>query len=140
MNNKKKIKIVIDTNVLLVSIPKKSEHRWLIDKIANDEVDLFITNDILMEYEEVLEKKANPVIKNLMIDFLLNADNVYKIFSYYNLNLITQDPDDNKFVDCAFASSADFIITHDKHYEILKNIQYPKIKTITINEFKKILE
>src|SRR4030042_5582490 len=108
--NHKRYKIVIDTNALIISIPKKSEHRWLIDKIANDELDLFITNDILMEYEETLEKKANSIIKNLTIDFLLNADNVYKIFSYYKLNLINSDPDDNKFVDCAFAASTDFII------------------------------
>lgn len=136
--NDKKYKIVIDTNALLISIPKKSEHRWLIDKIANDEIDLFITNDILMEYEEILEKKTNTIIKNLTIDFLLNADNVYKIFSYYKLNLINSDPDDNKFVDCAFAASADFIISHDKHYEVLKNIQFPRINVIPIEEFKKL--
>jgi putative PIN family toxin of toxin-antitoxin system len=131
-------KIVIDTNVLLSSIPKKSEYRWLIDKIVDDEIDVFITNDILMEYEEVLEKKANRIIKNLTIDFLLNAENVYKIFSYHKLNIMTTDPDDNKFIDCAYTSGADFIISHDKHFNILENIPFPRIKVISIEDFKKL--
>jgi len=139
MNNKR-YKVVVDTNILLSAIPKKSEYHWIIDKISNDEIDIFITNDILMEYEEILEKKSNPIIKSLTVDFLLNADNVYKIFSYYKLGLITIDPDDNKFVDCAYTAGADFIISHDKHFDILNSISFPRIKVISVEEFKALFD
>lgn len=59
---------------------------------------------------------------------------------YYNLHLIIADVDDNKFVDCAFAANADFIITNDSHFNVLKNIDFPSIPTLRIDEFKKLLE
>ncbi len=58
----------------------------------------------------------------------------------YRFTLIVDDPDDDKFVDCAVAGNADFIVSHDKHYNVLKNIPFPKVNVIKIPEFKEILE
>lgn len=58
---------------------------------------------------------------------------------YYNLNLIT-DEDDNKFVDCAFAANADYIVTHDRHFNILKTIPFPRIPLIDIHQFQLLLQ
>ena len=60
------------------------------------------------------------------------------IFStvYFNLNLITNDEVDNKFADCAFAANADYIVTNDKDFNVLKRIGFPKINVVTIDEFK----
>ncbi len=46
----------------------------------------------------------------------------------------------NKFVDCAIASQANFIITHDRHFNILKTIEFPSVKCLTIAEFKLIFD
>jgi len=54
--------------------------------------------------------------------------------------LITQDPDDNKFIDCAFANNCDFLVTNDKHFSVLNNIDFPKINVVNIEEFKIIVE
>jgi len=54
---------------------------------------------------------------------------------FYNWNLITADPEDNKYVDCAIRSNADFIVTNNKHFNILKQINFPKVTCITIEEF-----
>ncbi len=59
---------------------------------------------------------------------------------HYKWQLIQQDPDDDKFVDCAIASNADYIVTNDKHFQILKTLEFPEIRTLNIDEFKKILE
>jgi len=47
---KDRLKVVLDTNVLLVSISSKSKYHLIYDKLVSDENDLFITNEILMEY------------------------------------------------------------------------------------------
>ena len=59
---------------------------------------------------------------------------------YYNLNLITIDPSYNKFVDCAFACNANYIVTNDKHFNILQKIQPPKINIISIENFTNLLK
>ncbi len=54
---------------------------------------------------------------------------------YYRWNLIKQDTDDNKFVDCAIAANANFIVTNDKHFKGLKNISFRKVEVISADEF-----
>ena len=56
------------------------------------------------------------------------------------LVLLLGDMDDNKFVDCAIAINANFIVTHDKDFNILKSIPFPIIPVIDTNEFKKLLD
>ena len=49
------------------------------------------------------------------------------------------DSDDNKFVDCAVASDAEYIVTNDKHFNPLKAIPWPKVEIIKIADFIKQL-
>jgi len=62
--------------------------------------------------------------------------NVHFKAIYYKLNLIVNDADDNKFVDCSFASQADAIVTEDKDFNILKEVEFPKFEVWTIKQFK----
>ncbi len=65
-------RVVIDTNVLLVSISSKSKYHWIFEKLLNSEFELFITNDVLMEYEEIISSKYNSnVAKNIIRTLLL---------------------------------------------------------------------
>lgn len=64
---------------------------------------------------------------------------VFQIEPYFHLNLITADPDDNKFVDCAFAGNAHYIVTNDRHFRVLQKIEFPTISTITAEVFKEWL-
>ena len=59
--------------------------------------------------------------------------------SDYHLHLITADPDDDKFVDCAFKANAKYIVTQDHHYDVLRQTPFPKIEIIDIDEFLSIL-
>ena len=71
---------------------------------------------------------------------MLNLPLTEQTEAFYKWQLIEEDKDDNKFVDVAMASNADYIITYDKHFKILHNIPFPKIQAITIQEFKKVIE
>ena len=49
------------------------------------------------------------------------------------------DPDDNKFINCAFAANVHYLVTNDKHFNILKTTSFPKINLLKIQEFMEIL-
>lgn len=133
------MKIVLDTNVLLVSIPRFSKYRPIFDGLLNQKFQLSISNEILSEYREIIAQKTNSLIADNIAELLLSLVNVEKTDIYFRWNLIKTDTDDNKFVDCAIASNADFIVTNDKHFEELNKISFPQIKTLTAVEFLKTL-
>ena len=74
-----------------------------------------------------------------VIHLLLESEFVELINPYFSLHLIEDDHDDDKFVDCAFAANATFIVSDDKHFEALKEIQFPKILVLKLKEFLGIL-
>ncbi len=127
--------IVLDTNILLVSIATKSKYRPIFDALIAGKYVLALSNSILSEYIEILEQKTTSVIASNIAELLLNLKNMVKTDVYYRWNLIKQDTDDNKFVDCAIAANANFIVTNDKHFKGLKNISFPKVKVISADEF-----
>ncbi len=129
--------IVLDTNIFLVSIATKSKYRPIFDALIAGKFILAVSNSILSEYTEILERKTNAVIANNVTELLLALKNVVKTDVYYRWNLIKQDADDNKFVDCAIAANAQFIVTNDKHFRELKNVNFPKIEVISAEEFLK---
>ena len=53
--------------------------------------------------------------------------------------MIEKDPDDNKFVDCAVAGQAKFVVTEDNHYKILENLSFPKIDIIGLDDAMRLL-
>ena len=66
--------------------------------------------------------------------------NVERIEPYFMLNLITNDSDDNKFVDCAFAGNAHYIVSNDKHFNALQEVEFPKLSVITGEDFAELLQ
>jgi uncharacterized protein len=134
------MKIVIDTNVLLVSIGKQSPHRWLFDAILNGAVTVLVTNDILLEYQEIIAQQTDAIVAENIIKALTKLPNVEQCTIYYHWKLIEQDPDDDKFADCAVCGDADYLITHDKHFNVLKTIYFPTVKIITIFDFQKLMD
>ncbi|MBC8490018.1 MAG: putative toxin-antitoxin system toxin component, PIN family [Bacteroidetes bacterium] len=134
------MKIVLDTNALLISIPKKSKFRLIFDALINKTYTLIISNEILTEYFEIIDQKANYTVASNIIEMLLSLENVEKKEVYYKWDLIQIDKDDNKFIDCAIAGNADFIVSNDHHFNVLRKISFPSISVISINEFLDILK
>jgi putative PIN family toxin of toxin-antitoxin system len=132
--------VVIDTNVLLVSISSRSKYHWLYQLILDKKIDIAFTHDILSEYEEQIGLHWHPNIATNVTRSLTELSTAFLITVYYNLQLIVTDIDDNKFVDCAFAANADFIITNDHHFNILKTIDFPSIPTLRLDEFQELLK
>ncbi len=133
------MKIVLDTNVLLVSFSRKSEFRIIFDAFLKEEITLCVTTDILVEYEEIIGKHMGYEIASNVLQLIENAPNTEFVVRYYKWDIIKEDPDDNKFVDCAIASNAKYLVSDDRHFNILKNIEFPKVEVLTAGAFKEEL-
>lgn len=133
------MKVVLDTNCLLVALPQNSPYRRLWDAFRQRRFTLCYSTEILQEYEELLLRFYSLNIAFFTIEMLLKSSNVMQTIPYYQWNLIAADPDDNKFVDCALNAGADCIVTNDKHFNMLKNNDLPPVKVIDIETFNSML-
>lgn len=133
------LKIVLDTNALLRSISRHSAYAIVLDKLYENAFEVYITNDILLEYEEKITDIFSGETAELIIGAFSLLPNVKKVDIHFHLNLIAADPDDDKFSDCAFAGNVHFLVTDDKHFAILKSISFPSINIITLDQFKELV-
>jgi len=101
---------------------------------------LCVSNEILEEYEEIIAQKTTPVIASNVVQTLLNAPSVELIDVFFRFELIQKDPDDNKFVDCAIAGNATYVVSNDAHFDILKEIDFPKLILKNLQEFSALLQ
>lgn len=131
--------VVVDTNCLLASIPPLSKCFWLYEAFKDEKFSWVVSNEILMEYEEKIADKYSQKTADIVLSILSVAPNVIFTTPFFNWNLIAQDPDDNKFVDAAISSNANYLITNDKDFNVLKKVDFPKVEIISLNEFKKHL-
>lgn len=134
------MKVVLDTNVLLVSISPRSSSNWLWNSLLSGEFDLCVTTDILDEYAEILEREMGQEVAEAALDLLMEIPNVQVIHKYFHWQLVEIDPDDNKFIDCAIAASAHYIVSHDRHLRVINQYPYFGIQLITIFDFQLILK
>lgn len=127
--------VVIDTNCLLQIISRKSPYRPIWDAFIAGRYDLCVSNDILDEYQEILGQQITPTIAENVVLLILNQQNVQLVDPHFRMGIITTDPDDNKFVDCAFAAGADYLVSEDAHFKVLHQIPFPQLNLVTLDEF-----
>lgn len=127
--------VVIDTNCLLQIIARKSPYRPIWDAFLQGRFLLCVSNEIIDEYQEILEQQISPTIAENVVLLMLNQENVQLVDPHFRMELITTDPDDNKFVDCAFAAGADYLVSEDSHFKILQKTPFPQLNLVTLDEF-----
>lgn len=131
--------VVIDTNCLVQIISLHSPYRPIWNAFLDGKYQLCVSNEILEEYQEIIERLTTPRIAENLILLILNKKNVTFVDPHFRLGLIIDDPDDNKFVDCAFASNAEFLVSEDRHFDVLKSITFPHLNLINMDEFLAIV-
>ena len=132
--------IVLDTNSLIMSLSSKNDYRMIWKAFLVCEYMLCVTNEIIEEYLEVLARNINIRVAETIVYTILNRKNVLRLDPHFRFHLIEADQDDNKFVDCAIAANAKYIVTEDHHFNVLKKIEFPKLNVVNIDEFLKILQ
>ena len=132
--------IVLDTNCLLMCFSTKSAYHDVWTAFLEKRYNLCVSNEIINEYEEVIAQKTSSSFANEFLRAILMRSNTILVNPQFRFNLIEADPDDNKFVDCAIIANADYIVSQDTHFNVLKYIDFPKVNVIRIEEFAEKLK
>lgn len=88
--------------------------------MLSGKIRLCVHTKILDEYKEILSQKINSEVATNVVEAIARLHTSVYQEIYVHFGLIQDDEDDNKFADCAVAFGAEFIVTNDKHYNILR--------------------
>ncbi|MBR5395498.1 MAG: putative toxin-antitoxin system toxin component, PIN family [Bacteroidaceae bacterium] len=133
------MKIVLDTNCLVNVIMPGSFNNDIWQAFRASKYILCVTNEILFEYHEILTKRYNNLIANTILKEMIETPNLERVNPTFRFNLITADPDDNKFVDCAIVAGATYIVSNDRHFQELEHYDFPKVDVRSLSEFLNIV-
>ena len=81
-------RIVLDTNCLVASLARNSEYYPVWKGLQEGRYTLCVTNEILEEYQEIIEQKTSPVVAENVVNLLLKSENVVFVDTYFCLRLI----------------------------------------------------
>jgi putative PIN family toxin of toxin-antitoxin system len=133
------MRIVLDSNVLIRAIGKNSNFRPIWTAFLSGQYQLILSDEVVYEYEEIIQLNSAPGASKIVMEVLIESQNVINQQIYYSWNAIKKDPDDNKFFDLAIAGNADYLITNDAHFNVVKKLTFPKVRIISAEEFLNIL-
>ncbi len=128
-------RIVLDTNCLVQIISRQAYYGFVWDEIIHGNVVLCVTTEILYEYDEILTRFFGEKVAKSIVDIILLLPKTERYDVFYHWTLIKEDADDNKFVDCAVVSNAKYLVSNDNHFNILKQITFPKIDVLRLEDF-----
>ena len=111
------MKIVIDTNVFISSFLNPSgSPRAIIDLWKSGKITLCLCAEILAEYIDVLGRfRIPPEELRDLLDLFRTRQFIEFIVITGDLRVVSADPADDKFIECALLSSAVYLVSGDKH-------------------------
>ncbi|MFO8015881.1 MAG: putative toxin-antitoxin system toxin component, PIN family [Candidatus Woesearchaeota archaeon] len=133
-----KKRVVLDANIVISALGWPGKPRSILESIIKKEIELVLSMKILSEISRVSDYPKlgfSKMQKERLISLLLEIAEM--IEPKNRLNIVKDDPTDNKFIECAFEGKADYIITGDNH--LLKLKEYKGIRIVTPEEFIKEL-
>ena len=127
------LRLVLDTNLLVSAVLKpEGLPRTVLLLALTKPARLYVSDAILSEYRDVLSRPELDIRKGLRRQFLQIVENRARRISPARLALVTSDPDDNIFLECADAARADYLVTgNPRHFPKF----WKKTKVITAREF-----
>lgn len=131
--------VVLDCNILVICLTSRSPYHNIYKALLTGKFTLTVTNDILLEYQEIIEQKYGLATANAFVALLAELPNVQQVTAYYQWRLMTADEEDNKYCDCAIAVNADYIVTEDKHFDVLKQLSFPQLHIVSIDDFATLI-
>lgn len=132
------MRICADTNVLLSGSFWDGASSVIIEKVENKELDLVLSKDIIAEFARVLGyEEIQEKIKDKNLEMKRTIEKIVSISIIVEplrkIEVIKEDPDDNKILECAFEGKAEAIVSQDNH--LLKLKEFEGIKILTPEEF-----
>ena len=120
--------VCLDTNTVVQALAEGHSFHPILDAWVAGRVTWAVSTEVLLEYEEILTRLSGPArwrkLARLMDLAELTSANFLRITPSFHFHIITDDPDDNIFADCAVTAGADYLITEDRHFDVLGNAGY----------------
>lgn len=132
------LKVVPDTNVLVSAITHIGKPRELIDFALNGRVTLFVSREILSEFQKVISREKFKLSRNqqtVFIEFISGLTGVVDVRSRFKA---ARDPKDNAVLNCAYDAWADYIVSGDQ--DLLALGEFKGIRIVNVNEMLTILK
>ena len=131
------LRLVLDTNVVVSAALKPNGlPRTVLLLAITKPASLYVTDPILAEYREVLmrpELKIRRDLRQQLLQLLRSRSRLVRVVRQLR---ITSDPEDDKFLECADAARADYLITgNQRHFPKF----WKKTKVIAPREFISIV-
>ena len=128
------MKIVLDTNVFISGIFFSGPPSQILQAWKNKKLRIILSQDILDEYHRVAESLSSkyPTIDIFQIIELVTVHGQFVDSTDLDIT-VCEDPDDNKFIECAIASDTKIIVSGDKH--LLKITGYRGITVFKPRDF-----
>jgi len=128
------MKIILDTNVFISGIFFSGPPSHILKAWQNSRLQIVLSQEILNEYQRVAESLAAkfPTIDILPIIELMTIHGQLIDTDGFDVS-VCDDPDDNKFMECAIAGNIKIIISGDKH--LLTVSGYQGITVLKPREF-----
>ncbi len=127
------MKIILDTNVLIDALHDNFSYTWrIIDLVLQDKLQAFASDKIFKEYRLIIDRIGiNSKDKQTLEKFFSKVNIVQPVKNIKNV--IPDDPQDEKFIACAVASRANYIISSDAH--LLRLEKFKNIKILSPKDF-----
>lgn len=134
----KKTKVVLDTNIWISIFFNKILSKEFDELFRSEKIEVFVSEEILKEMARILEyPKIKSILERVEIDSREVLGEIVRRSKVVNpkkkLDVIKEDPEDNKFLECAIESGAEYIVSGDKH--LLKAGEFKGIKIVSAREF-----
>jgi len=137
------MRITTDTNILISGTFWTGDSFRILNLVNKNNIKLILSDEILLEYnttinkDEILDKiEDKGLIASKIVKTALN--NATIVEPNEKLDIVKDDPDDNKILECAIEGNVDYLITNDNH--LLRIKQFRGIKIITPEEFLEIFK
>lgn len=128
------MKLVLDTNVLVSAfIWENSVARKVLYKLTILKAEMYSSEEIILEFQRVLKRDFGLTDEDVIYSMKEIFASMKIIAPAIKLDIIKEDPDDNKIVECAVASQSDFILSYNLH--LLKLKEYAGIRVIRPDRF-----
>jgi len=132
-------KVVVDTNVFVSAALLKGTSSIVMEKWKEGKFVLLFSTDIFDEYFEIIARpRFNQEERDIRELAGLLIDKGVVVEPQKHLDIVKEDPDDNKFLECAIEGEADFIVSGDRH--LLSLQEYEGIKILKITQFIQEIE
>jgi len=131
------VRVVLDTNIFVSGIFWGGVPNQILESWVSEKFELLLSEEILKEYERVLYKISKGKKDQLVNQWLLFIAENSLIVNVKKRFKLSIDPDDDKFIECAVAGNAKYIVSGDSHLLDLKNVM--NIEILLASEFVNLL-